>query len=732
MYKTIIGITLFLLCFFQIQAQQWVNCTNGDYINDMIVVDNSLWVASQGGIMKYTPESEEKVFFNRGNSDIPSNQITSIIADDENKIWVSNGMMYGQTLGTSFFDGENWTRFDTIGGVLGKAPNGDIVIASSYAIYRYDGNSFTTIPIPIEHPNYCPNPIAMDINRENGDIWISSYDYGCYSLLHYDGNVFEVFNHENSPLSFDSPYTSKSLFVDSSGKLWMGSWSGVLSFDGENWVKYDSDNSNIPDGIVTSIQEDEDGSIWVGISNYYYDDNINFKSLASFDGENWTAYELPIDNFQSQRVRSFLITDFYLVLGTENGLFSYDLNDLRRIQSSNSGLTSNSITSILQQDEYTWVADGLGGIEQNNQLIRIKGDEWVTFDSSNAIFEANNSYFQLMDTNPAGDVFVRKGSKIYSFDGNSWSEFIVPDLVDEAEETNSILKFDSNGAPWLFNDHGYIFRKMGAQWQVISPQEHGNISGYFNGIAFDPSNNELWFGTYNGIFHYDGITWTHYPETGLYSNYIRDLQLDENGQVWMAGVDGFCQFDGTTFTTHLNEEIGVEANFLSLKIDHQGHIWGGAMNTLVEYDGENWTLYDTHNSGLPNRQITSISEDKYHNIWIGTDGAGFSLFNKDSIQNGVIHTATNEVNAPLKLNLYPNLLADNKIITLQIPGKMGERSALISIYNNRGEKIFRKVLPINQTQILLDLTTTTLSNGMYFINLETKQNIYSGKFIIAQ
>lgn len=691
-------------------------------------MDNHLWVATQGGVVQYSPEQDEKTFFNRGNANIPTNRITSMTSDNEGKIWVSGEAFYGSKSGISYYNGSSWTMIDTLGGVLGKAPNGDIIIASSYYLYRYSDTGITSIPIELEDHSFCANPTAIAIDPNNGDIWVSAFDYGCHSLLHYDGQEFEVYHSNNSPLPFESP-SNNSLFMDSTGKLWIGHWEGVITFDGENWVNYTSNNSDLPPGSVTSIQEDEDSNIWMGFSNYLPDDP-NIKSLAKFDGQNWSGYELPVDHPSSARVTKFLITDFSLVVGTQKGLFTYDLNELKRIGTSNSALQSNNISSILQQDSYTWIAN-------EHQLIRIKGNEneWTVFNNSDMPFESETGIFEILDTNQSGAVFVKVGQKICSYNNSNWEEFIVPDLVDNVDETDSKIKFDNNNNPWLFSYSGYIFRYTGSEWEIIPPGIHGNIGGYFNGIEFDPNTNDLWFGSYSGLFHFDGNNWTQYQEIGLSQNYINDLKIDQEGNIWIAQSHGIAQFDGTSFTIYQAPELGlteVAPNFLSVEIDHQNHIWAGGYNLLVEYDGQDWLVYDKKNSGVPNRHIKCLSEDYNHNMWMGTLGGGFAIFNKDSIQNGVIHTATNEISTPEKLILYPNLLTNNQIINIRVPTNEINQNAQIAIFNNLGQPIYKTQLPLNQNPTTLDLSSAQLRNGLYFVTLTIGEQKFSGKFILMQ
>jgi len=73
-----------------------------------------------------------------------------------------------------------------------------------------------------------------------------------------------------------------------------------------------------------------------------------------------------------------------------------------------------------------------------------------------------------------------------------------------------------------------------------------------------------------------------------------------------------------------------------LAIDEQGNIWIGTLGGgLANFDGVNWTVYDTANSGLPSNYVWCLAFDAPGNIWIGTAGGGLAVYH----EGGVILTS---------------------------------------------------------------------------------------------
>lgn len=71
---------------------------------------------------------------------------------------------------------------------------------------------------------------------------------------------------------------------------------------------------------------------------------------------------------------------------------------------------------------------------------------------------------------------------------------------------------------------------------------------------------------------------------------------------------------------NLNVDNGLSNNYVKdIEQDGQGFIWIGTETGLNRFDGQNFTNYTINNSNLPNDAINKLLYDKYHNLlWIGT------------------------------------------------------------------------------------------------------------------
>lgn len=81
-----------------------------------------------------------------------------------------------------------------------------------------------------------------------------------------------------------------------------------------------------------------------------------------------------------------------------------------------------------------------------------------------------------------------------------------------------------------------------------------------------------------------------------------------------------------------------------------------------------------------------------------------------------------------EISVYPN--PANTFVNLSFPNSITKNS-WYKIYNTVGETVLQK--EIEPTELNnLHINTTTFSNGLYFINIETKDQIYTGKIIIQK
>jgi ligand-binding sensor domain-containing protein len=114
------------------------------------------------------------------------------------------------------------------------------------------------------------------------------------------------------------------------------------------------------------------------------------------------------------------------------------------------------------------------------------------------------------------------------------------------------------------------------------------------------------------------------------NNITRNITQDRNGNIWVASWEGIFRYDGKSFT-HITNKVS-SARFFSVLEDRKGNLWFGSIGSGVYYyDGKSFQNFTTKD-GLFNNEITCIYEDKVGNIWFGVNG-GASRYDGKTFRN---------------------------------------------------------------------------------------------------
>lgn len=161
--------------------------------------------------------------------------------------------------------------------------------------------------------------------------------------------------------------------------------------------------------------------------------------------------------------------------------------------------------------------------------------------------------------------------------------------------------------------------------------------------GFLDSKGNMWFTTTKeGIFRYDGTSFTNFTEAdGLCSNDVSAIIEDKDGTLWLGTRMGLCSFNGKTFhhipipknevtSAWLEEGYPIinPNGILSLIQDREGVLWIGSNGRgAYRYDGKTFTsLLKNKGKLMPDslyhNVITSILEDRKGNIWFSSFSHG--------------------------------------------------------------------------------------------------------------
>ena len=517
-------------------------------------------------------------------------------------------------------------------------------------------------------------PLAFQTLQDNkGYLWIATV-----------GGLFRSNGRELIHHAFvrDDPYCLSSsdvrvLLEDSSGRLWVGTYTGGLNLyqaPQNSWLHYRAEakiNEGLQSDTVLALCEDRDGAIWIGT----WGGGVN-----RFDPrlEKWNHYGHDPDdeNTLSNNNVSSIIEDKNGIIwvGTQRGLNRFDPETvtwkryLKKDQTADQ--SACDIITCLREDPggYIWVGTFNGGLNRlNPQDGNWRGYSQKKAETITAIFIDRPDRFLIGTSSGVWGFSPYSGkwtdpeklklsgmieSIDRDFSGNIWISG-TPDLrrVNPWKSQWRTVVLKEQGIDsfidclCLHPEQGIMLVIEGRIWRFDSEKnalfpftampDPPPLDSVITGILCD-SEGWFWLGTANaGILHRQpwGDQWIHHNAEeeagGLLSAQIVSLAEDKHGVVWAITGLGLARYNRNSGNWKHYRHQPDDSNSLSsdnttsLLLSLDQHVWVGTENGLNQYDPGNdqWTRYtlDPRNANtIGNNYITSLFEDSRGIIWAGT------------------------------------------------------------------------------------------------------------------
>lgn len=360
----------------------------------------------------------------------------------------------------------------------------------------------------------------------------------------------------------NQPFKINTLYKSSDGYILCGTTNGLYSFDGIRFKKINFSKANIRD-TVTAIYEDGNKTLWAGFKNGRLAKKVN-DQLEYFEPEEGTP-KTAITCFINDK-------DNNLWFGTNGeGIYYFSNNHLYLIDEEN-GLSDKFIHALA----LTANGDILAATDQGINICTTSGNK-KTVEVIGTAQDLPDYY--VTSIAPAGNNLFwiglqAKGVCLYSHT----TKKIVPVI---------------------------------AEW----PYEQVN--------ALLPAQNSVWVAAENGglvKLYNQKISTGYMPDINLYN-----LLHDNEGNIWMNNASELVCMAGDKLTLHKFYDQAFFETIHSIVCDYENNVWVSTDAALVKYtrSDKGYVQKRYPIAGLNSKNdITSLYQDVYHNIWIGTMGNG--------------------------------------------------------------------------------------------------------------
>jgi signal transduction histidine kinase/ligand-binding sensor domain-containing protein len=401
-----------------------------------------------------------------------------------------------------------------------------------------------------------------------------------------------------------------------------------------------------------------------------------YDGLNRYDGFNFTLYKNNPDDPHSlsgDLVRSiFEDHKKNLFIGTSGGLsrFEWETGHFYNYMNEPSSSLHKMFTTVNKIIEDSlgslWLATDLGLINfdpKKNKTIK---------------YQHKPSEFSIISEDFVEDVFIDSKSRmwvatrkgLYFFDIQLKKFRHITKVINEFEDYSHTFFWsiaeDSSGTIWFSSSNGlfYLVKNSNENEYTLkrycnNPSDETSLSNNRVRDLYVDDKGNLWSGTEGGginLYDRERDRFWHYNKdnnniASLNNESIWSIYQDNINNYWIGTFGGGINisiYQSDAFV-HYNNIIGTLGSLshnivTSFCEDNSGRIWigtdGGGLNLLDNNKGK-FVCYDTKNSGLKSNAILDIFKDSKNRIWIGTWDGGIAILNSDSkvIKSITVHNS---------------------------------------------------------------------------------------------
>lgn len=403
------------------------------------------------------------------------------------------------------------------------------------------------------------------------------------------------------------------VYMDSRGYIWMGTWDGLNRYDGDN-VKVFKPNvfeeGNISNNIIRDIFEDKLNNLWV-----VTEDGLN---MFDYRTEKFTSFLTGINtiDYRENRFHAFMDKDSNVWCNIYNyGLSRFDYEKgafTKPLMAKGHPELFSKAAGIAFGSDHLWVLSRNGkvfklGIQHMNvrEVFRIPENKAANV-SQNWFKEYQNDMLiftvlengGLLQVNPGEKSLKTYHAKKPAFNVTSLSKSLDGSFFWGGTDDGNVFKLfpETNQLEFLRQELTQFIHQQIKIWTITETEP-----------------DLLWIGTDgNGVYRF-------IMENNFFSSYSKDQSNDKN----------------------LNHNI-VRA----VHEDKSGNLWVGTRGAginIIPKEKKPTRFINTTN-GLSNNAVLALAEDDNENIWVGTDSHGIDMIEKNSGQ--IFHFPEDFVNPP--------------------------------------------------------------------------------------
>lgn len=438
-----------------------------------------------------------------------------------------------------------------------------------------------------------------------------------------------------------------SLCQSRQGYMWIGSYDGLIRFDGQSFKIYHRFNTKeLKSNNIRKIIEADDGTLWMTTQG---------SGLVSLRNGEFNTYGLDQGLSNLYRALCYDSKGRLWASSPDRGWFYFQNGEFTFLKHSRS-LEEIEVRSIVE--------DKFGGIwfgTLGNGLYYYNDGNFEVYTASDGLL---NNWVYSIYVDSKGILWAGTLEGLCSFDGKKFHEYTINNvgtINDIVEDDYGNLWFSSTTGLYRLNRKDNLLEHLDA--------ERGLKHNFINDLLFD-FEGDLWMANYKG-----GLSQL---KDGKFTNYTA------NGGLHGKVVNAICELDSNIYLTAfdngnlsliINGNIrpySTKAHLFGKRIRHilkdsEGNLWFSTYSGLLKVTKGGIETWFNRRTGFPGTQIRVAYEDSKGRIWVGTRNNGLVRINEDG------SFSLFDVNHGLSANLIMSIeeTADGKMLIGTSEGKGG-------------------------------------------------------------
>ena len=590
---------------------EWTSYTHADQINDIVVQDGYLWLATTGGVLRRDIATDEELRFTTEHG-LPDNFAMAAAAALDGSLWfgMGDGLVRIAAVDPQASPKISYTvtTYDLRDGLINSdtwavyaAPDGTIWAGGSGGVTHLDA---TGVIATYGRGQGLTDRLITAIGQgPDGAMWFAGYDGGV-TRMDTDGSLTRYEQGEKLAGNrvWDMAITDDVMWFATGP--WSSEGGGVsrLSPDGA-WSSFTT-GDGLPGEAVLALLLTTDGRLVAGTEGGAAYTTAEVLTAEKRVKPVWT----PLEN------APYYVID--IVESKDGSIWFVTFGEVWRITPDG----KRTVYAIKNELAHSAVKGAVADAAGNIWLGTAEGVNQVTPDGAWSSFDPVNDVISVSRDPLTGDPWFTSYQGVATFgSGGKWT------IVEAGEETYTgtpaAVQPVGKTELWIGSTDGLFLLRDGKMAGKFTAATGDLPASDVTALLFAPKT-DLWVGTRAGAVRSRQGTTAAIFDTGngLPSSVITSFAAAPEGAVWIGTENGpvLLSADDEWITPAPVRKIQGPVRAILAASD--GAWWFASDGGAFRFDPDSGLQEFTVANGLPANRVTGITEDPAGRIWVATDG----------------------------------------------------------------------------------------------------------------